>query len=181
MLRPERGFGSRERFSLAVGQQSIWWRRACPRELARLMRRAGGLWDPGPQVVRAPLQGSALADPDHHAIGPRAGRRARRRLDLAAAPRYLSRMDKPLTNRERAARHRARLKDKGLRRMQIWVLSCSPFQAAGAEIPGLSFKLFSVAAAGQGRGHDHETTVDHALMRGLVTAGPVIRRGASSV
>ena len=45
----------------------------------------------------------------------------------------------------------------------------------------LFFKLFSVAAAGQGRRHDHETTVDHALMRGLVTAGPVIRRGASSV
>jgi len=45
----------------------------------------------------------------------------------------------------------------------------------------LSFKLFSVAAAGQGRRHDHETTVDHALMRGLVTAGPVMRRGASSV
>ena len=40
---------------------------------------------------------------------------------------------------------------------------------------------FSMAAAGQGRRHDHETTVDHALMRGLVTAGPVIRRGASSV
>ena len=60
-------------------------------------------------------------------------------------------------------------------------LSCSPFQAAGAEIPCLSFKLFSMAAAGQGRRHDHETTVDHALMRGLVTAGPVIRRGASSV
>jgi hypothetical protein len=43
------------------------------------------------------------------------------------------------------------------------------------------FKLFSMAAAGQGRRHDHETTVDHALIRGLVTAGPVIRRGASSV
>jgi len=40
---------------------------------------------------------------------------------------------------------------------------------------------FSMAAAGQGRRHDHETTVDHALMRGLVTAGPVMRRGASSV
>ena len=61
------------------------------------------------------------------------------------------------------------------------IISCSPFQAAGAEIPCLPFKLFSVAAAGQGRRHDHETTVDHALMRGLVTAGPVIRRGASSV
>ena len=45
----------------------------------------------------------------------------------------------------------------------------------------LSFKLFSMAAAGQGRRHDHETTIDHALMRGLVAAGPVIRRGAASV
>ena len=42
-----------------------------------------------------------------------------------------------------------------------------------------SFKLFIAPAAGQGRRHDHETTVDHALMRGLVTAGLVIRRGAS--
>jgi hypothetical protein len=45
----------------------------------------------------------------------------------------------------------------------------------------LSFKLFSMAATGQSRRHDHETTVDHALIRGLVTAGPVMRRGASSV
>jgi len=42
-------------------------------------------------------------------------------------------------------------------------------------------KLFSAAATEQGRRHDHETTVDHAMMRGLVTAGPVMRRGASSV
>jgi predicted transcriptional regulator len=28
---------------------------------------------------------------------------------------------------------------------------------------------------------EEPTTVDHALMRGLVTAGPVMRRGASSV
>jgi hypothetical protein len=42
-------------------------------------------------------------------------------------------------------------------------------------------ELFSSAAAGHGRRHDHQTTVDHALMRGLVTAGPVMRRGASSV
>jgi SOS-response transcriptional repressor LexA len=44
-----------------------------------------------------------------------------------------------------------------------------------------SLELFSIAAAGQGRRHDHETTVDHALIRGLATAGPVMRRGASSV
>jgi hypothetical protein len=31
---------------------------------------------------------------------------------------------------------------------------------------------FSMAATEQGRRHDHVTTVDHALMRGLVTAGP---------
>jgi hypothetical protein len=42
-------------------------------------------------------------------------------------------------------------------------------------------KLFSVAATGQDRRHDLVTTVDHALMRGLVAAGPVMRRGASSV
>jgi hypothetical protein len=60
-------------------------------------------------------------------------------------------------------------------------LSGSPFQAAGAKFLCSSFELFSMAAAGQGRGQDHETTVDHALMRGLVTAGPVMRRGASSV
>jgi hypothetical protein len=33
----------------------------------------------------------------------------------------------------------------------VEVILCSPFQAAAAEISGLSFKLFSVAAAGQGR------------------------------
>jgi hypothetical protein len=43
------------------------------------------------------------------------------------------------------------------------------------------FKLFSMAVAERSRRHDHETTVDHTLIRGLVTAGPVIRRGASSV
>jgi hypothetical protein len=45
----------------------------------------------------------------------------------------------------------------------------------------LSFELVSMAATGQGRRHDHETTVDNALTRGLVTAEPGIRRGASSV
>jgi hypothetical protein len=33
------------------------------------------------------------------------------------------------------------------------------------------FKLYSMTASGQSRRHDHETTVDHALIRGLVTAG----------
>ncbi len=62
----------------------------------------------------------------------------------------------------------------------VRTLSCSPFQAAGTDFPCLFTKQFNVAAPGQGRRHDHETTVDHALMRGLVTAGPVMRRGASS-
>src|SRR5215204_5654194 len=56
-----------------------------------------------------------------------------------------------------------------------------PLQAAGAEFLCSRVELFSSAAAGHGRRHDHQTTVDHALMRGLVTAGPVMRRGASSV
>jgi len=35
-------------------------------------------------------------------------------------------------------------------------LSCSPFQAAGTIILRSFFKLFSVAAAGHGRRHDHQ-------------------------
>jgi hypothetical protein len=46
------------------------------------------------------------------------------------------------------------------------------FKLQAQKIPCFSFKLFSMAATEQGRRHDHETTVDHALMRGLVTAGP---------
>ena len=49
-------------------------------------------------------------------------------------------------------------------------LSCSPFQAAGTEFLCLLHKRFSASATGQGRRHNQETTVDHALMRGLVTA-----------
>ena len=45
----------------------------------------------------------------------------------------------------------------------------------------LARERFRMAATEQGRRHDHQTTVDHALMRGLDTAGPVMRRGASSV
>ena len=41
--------------------------------------------------------------------------------------------------------------------------------------------FLGMAAAGPSRRHDHETTVDHALMRGLITAGPPMRRGAASV
>jgi hypothetical protein len=57
----------------------------------------------------------------------------------------------------------------------------SRFKQQARKIFARLFKLFSMTAAGQSRRHDHETTVDHALIRGLVTAGPVIRRGASSV
>src|SRR5690348_2375253 len=38
--------------------------------------------------------------------------------------------------------------------------SCSPFQDAGEYIHCLSSKLFNLAAAGHGRRHDHQTTVD---------------------
>ena len=55
------------------------------------------------------------------------------------------------------------------------------FKQQAQKIFACLFKRFSMAATGQSRRHDHETTVDHALIRGLVTAGPVIRRGASSV
>ena len=44
-------------------------------------------------------------------------------------------------------------------------------RASGSEWPRLS----------RAGGTIIKTTVDHALMRGLVTAGPVMRRGASSV
>ena len=53
-------------------------------------------------------------------------------------------------------------------------LSCSPFQGAGTRICSLA--LASVAAGwlllGKAGGTVNETTVDHALIRGLVTAGP---------
>ena len=58
---------------------------------------------------------------------------------------------------------------------------CRHFKQQARKIFACLFKLFSVAATGQSGRHDHETTVDHALMRGLDTAGPVMRRGASSV
>jgi hypothetical protein len=60
------------------------------------------------------------------------------------------------------------------------VVSDVPRQLAATELLCLFHKL-SGYAPGQGKRHDHETTVDHALIRGLVTAGPVMRRGASSV
>ena len=68
---------------------------------------------------------------------------------------------------------------------RIWIAevvpSCVPFRAAGAESLACPSKLFGTAATEQGRRHDHETTVDHTLMRGLVTAGPLMRREVSSV
>ena len=60
-------------------------------------------------------------------------------------------------------------------------LSYSPFQVAGTRIlcsraSGSEWPRLSRAG-----GTIIKTTVDHALMRGLDTAGPVMRRGASSV
>ena len=60
-------------------------------------------------------------------------------------------------------------------------LSCSPFQVAGTRMlcsraSGSEWPRLSRAG-----GTIIKTTVDHALMRGLDTAGPVMRRGASSV
>jgi hypothetical protein len=56
------------------------------------------------------------------------------------------------------------------------------YQVAGKNIRCLLFtSIFSMAAAGQSRRHDQEMTVDHALMRALVSAEPTVRRGASSV
>ena len=55
--------------------------------------------------------------------------------------------------------------------------SCSPFSSSRhKKIFACLFKRFSMADTGQSRRHYHETTVDHALVRGLVTAGPVIRQ-----
>jgi len=54
-------------------------------------------------------------------------------------------------------------------------------QVVGMTTSCLFSKLFSMAAVGQSRRHDHQTTADHALMRELVIAGPVMHRGASSV
>ena len=47
-------------------------------------------------------------------------------------------------------------------------------------ICGLPSKRFNVTAIGQSRGHGHETTVDHSLMRGSEPQD-LIRRGAASV
>jgi hypothetical protein len=45
----------------------------------------------------------------------------------------------------------------------------------------LAREPFRMAATEQGRRRVIKTTIDLALMRGLATAGPVMRRGASSV
>jgi hypothetical protein len=51
-------------------------------------------------------------------------------------------------------------------------LSYSSIQVAGVEIRCLTSKRFCLAASEQGWRRGLETTVDHALMRGLATAGP---------
>ena len=55
----------------------------------------------------------------------------------------------------------------------------SPFQAAGANILLLAIERVKSTAVRQGKkARIMRTTVDHALIRGLVTAGPVIYRGS---
>ena len=60
-------------------------------------------------------------------------------------------------------------------------LSCSPFQVQARIFFCSRSSVSNQPPLGRARGTIMRTTVDHALMRGLVTAGPVMRRGASSV
>ena len=60
-------------------------------------------------------------------------------------------------------------------------LSCSPFQVAGTRMRCSRASGSEWPRLSRAGGTIIKTTVDHALMRGLVTAGPVMRRGASSV
>ena len=61
------------------------------------------------------------------------------------------------------------------------LLSCSPFQVAGTRMRCSRASGSEWPRLSRAGGTIIKTTVDHALMRGLVTAGPVMRRGASSV
>jgi hypothetical protein len=58
-----------------------------------------------------------------------------------------------------------------VRRFKLQAQKFYCFRSSGSEWPPL----------GRAGGTIIKTTVDHALMRGLVAAGPVMRRGASSV
>ena len=60
-------------------------------------------------------------------------------------------------------------------------LSCSPFQVAGARMRCSRASGSEWPRLSRAGGTIIKTTIDHALMRGLDTAGPVMRRGASSV
>ena len=60
-------------------------------------------------------------------------------------------------------------------------LSCSPFQVAGTRTRSSRASGSEWPRLSRAGGTIIKTTVDHALMRGLDTAGPVMRRGASSV
>ena len=60
-------------------------------------------------------------------------------------------------------------------------LSCSPFQVAGTRMRCSRASGSEWPRLSRAGGTIIKTTVDHALMRGLDTAGPVMRRGASSV
>ena len=67
------------------------------------------------------------------------------------------------------------------RNLRIRTLSCSPFQVAGAKMRCSRASVSEWPRLSRAGGTIIKTTVDHALMRGLATAGPVMRRGASSV
>ena len=60
-------------------------------------------------------------------------------------------------------------------------LSCSPFQVSGTRMRCSRASSSEWPRPSRAGGTIIKTTVDHALMRGLDTAGPVMRRGASSV
>ena len=82
---------------------------------------------------------------------------------------------------ESRSRYHHRRRNRGHQTLDLIHSHVRHFKQQAQEFLFSLVELFSAAAAGHGRRHDHQTTIDHALMHGLVTAGPVMRRGASSV
>ena len=76
---------------------------------------------------------------------------------------------------------RANARRESYKYLSIRTLSCSPFQVAGAKMRCSRASVSEWPRLSRAGGTIIKTTVDHALMRGLATAGPVMRRGASSV
>ena len=75
----------------------------------------------------------------------------------------------------------ARVSEADARQSPSLHLSCSPFQVAGTRMRSSRASGSEWPRLSRAGGTIIKTTVDHALMRGLDTAGPVMRRGASSV